>query len=253
MFLFLQFAFFYKILYYTCKLGDHEMLVFGKNVLKETNPMEIKKVYLNQAKKDQDVFQFVKEHHYEYEFVDRRRLDEMVSGNHQGVVIDVKDYVYSKLEDAFSSFFVLILDHIEDPHNLGAIIRTAEAAGISYLIIPKDRAVAVNSTVVKTSAGAISRVHVIMVSNINQAIKKLQDQGFFVYAADMNGEDYRTCNYDGKKALIIGNEGSGVSPLVKKNSDIILSIPMLGKINSLNASVAAGILIFAMVGETSGL
>ena len=172
----------------------------------------------------------------------------MTSENHQGIVIEIEDYAYAPLESVFNEEFVLILDHLEDPHNLGAIIRSAEAAGIKSIIIPKDRSVSVNDTVIKISAGTINNVKIIRVTNLVDAIKKLQKNNFFIYGADMIGEDLRTYNFDGKKALVIGNEGKGISNVVEKNCDVMIKIPMLGEVNSLNASVAAGILIFKMGG-----
>ena len=145
--------------------------------------------------------------------------------------------------------FVVVLDHIEDPHNLGAIIRSCECAGIKSVIIPKDRACHVNDTVMKISCGAINNVKVVMVSNLVNTVNKLKEDGYFVYGADMVGEDYRKVDYSGKKVLIIGNEGKGISDLLQKTCDFIISIPMKGEINSLNASVAAGIILFKMIGD----
>ena len=139
-----------------------------------------------------------------------------------------------------------MLDHLEDPHNFGAIIRSCEARGIKNIIIPKDRSVLVNETVMKTSTGALERVNIIMVNNLVNAINKLKEKGFFIYAAEADGTDYRKVNYADKVCLIIGSEGFGVSKLVRKNCDEILSIPMKGKVNSLNASVSAGILLFGI-------
>ena len=142
---------------------------------------------------------------------------------------------------------IVILDHLEDPHNLGAIIRTCEAAGITGIILPKDRSVSVNSTVMKTSAGALENVKISMVTNLNQTIKELKDKGFWIVGTDMNGQDYRTIDYSGKIAIIIGNEGKGMSSIISSNCDFIAEIPMYGKINSLNASVAAGIIIYEAI------
>lgn len=225
------------------------MLVYGKNTLKELKPKDIRKVFVNKNLKDNNLFMFLKDNKIRYELVDNFLLNKKVSGNHQGIVIEVNDYDYYDLKECYDEDFVVMLDHLEDPHNFGAIIRTCEAAGINYIIIPKDRSVRVNETVMKTSSGALSRVKIILVSNINDAIKKLKKEAFVVYAADMDGENYKELNYDNKKCLIIGNEGKGISELVSKNSDQIVSIPMKGSINSLNASVAAAILIFNMNGE----
>ena len=225
------------------------MLVYGKNTLKELEIKNIRRVFVNKNLKDNNLFIYLKDNKIKYELVDNFILDKKVDGNHQGIVIEVNDYDYCNIKDAYSSNFVVILDHLEDPHNFGAIIRTCEAAGIEYIIIPKDRSVRVNDTVMKTSSGALSRVKIILVSNVNDAINKLKKENFFVYAADMDGTDYKKVDFSGKKCLIIGNEGKGVSDIAIKNSDQVISIPMKGKINSLNASVAAAILIFNMNGE----
>ena len=140
-----------------------------------------------------------------------------------------------------------MLDHIEDPHNLGAIIRTCEAAGLKAIIIPKDRAVKVNSTVIKVSAGAAANVKISMVNNLVNTIKKLKNRGYWIIGTDMNGQDYRNIDYQGKIVIVIGNEGKGLSRLVEANCDFITSIPMNGKINSLNASVAAALIIYEVV------
>ena len=218
------------------------MLVYGKNVLKELDKKKIKKIYVS----SKETISYLKENNLKYTLVPKARLDQMVKGNHQGIVIDVYDYEYFKLED-IDSDFILILDHLEDPHNLGAIIRTCECAGVKNIIIPKDRSVLVNDTVVHISAGAIEHVKIIMVSNLVNAITYLKEHGYFIYAASMEGEDYRSISYNDKKALVIGNEGKGISKIVKDNSDVIISIPMKGKLNSLNASVSAGILIYGMI------
>ncbi len=218
------------------------MLVYGRNVLKELDSKKIKKIYIS----SKEIIPILKQNKLKFDFVPKQKLDKMVRGNHQGIVIEIHDYDYYNINDIEGNF-VVILDHIEDPHNLGAIIRTCECAGIKEIIIPKDRCATINETVVKISAGAIEHVKVVMVTNINDAINKLKDKGFFIYAAQMNGKDYRSITYNDKKALVIGNEGSGISKLVQENSDVIISIPMKGQINSLNASVSAGILIYGMI------
>ena len=143
---------------------------------------------------------------------------------------------------------MVVLDHLEDPHNLGAIIRTCEAAGITGIIIPKDRSVEVNSTVMKTSAGAVENIKIAQVVNIANVLDELKDNGFWVVGTKMESDtDYRDIDYTGKVALVIGNEGNGMSNLVSKKCDYIAKIPMYGKVNSLNASVAAGIMIYEMI------
>lgn len=217
------------------------MLVYGRNVLKELDKKKIRKIFIS----SKELIPYLKEEKLKFDMVPKQRLDKMVNGNHQGIVIDIYDYEYYTMND-INSDFIVILDHLEDPHNFGAIIRTCECAGITNIIIPKDRSVTVNETVVKVSVGAIEHVKIIMVSNLVNAINKLKEMNYFVYAADMGGENYQTITYPKKKALIIGNEGKGISRIVEENSDFIVSIPMKGSINSLNASTSAGILIYGM-------
>lgn len=184
--------------------------------------------------------------------VDSKKLDFLAKGvNHQGVVAQCAVKEYSTLEDIFAlaeergeSPFIIVLDKIEDPHNLGAIIRTAECAGAHGVIIPERRSAGLSYTVEKTSAGALEYMPVVRVKNISAVLQKLKDKGIWVYGADMDGEHYKKVNFDGAVALVIGNEGKGISPLVAKDCDVIVSLPMKGKINSLNASVAAGILMY---------
>ena len=222
------------------------MLVFGKNVLKELEHKKIRKAYLNKNLKDDSIKQYLLDNHIRFELVDVFRLDKLVNGNHQGIVIDIDDYNYYSLSDINNENFIIMLDHLEDPHNLGAIIRTCECAGIKSIILPKDRSVRVNETVMKVSTGALERVKIILVNNLVNAINKLKEQGYFIYAADMDGVNYRNVDYAQKKVLVIGNEGKGISRLVSENADEIISIPMKGELNSLNASVSAGILIYGM-------
>lgn len=171
--------------------------------------------------------------------------------NHQGVVLAVAAYEYAELDDLFAAAkakdeapFFLILDGIEDPHNLGSIMRTADAAGVHGIIIPKRRAVQLTATVAKTSTGAIEYVPVVRVTNLAQTIAKLKERGLWIFGTDMAGQDYRTWDAKGPTALVIGNEGKGISPLIKKACDGMLTIPMVGHVQSLNASVAASLLIY---------
>lgn len=184
--------------------------------------------------------------------VDSKKLDFLAKGvNHQGIVAQCAVKEYSTLEEIFAlaeergeSPFIIVLDKIEDPHNIGAIIRTAECAGAHGVIIPERRSAGLSYTVEKTSAGALEYMPVVRVKNISAVLQKLKDKGIWVYGADMDGEHYKKVNFDGAVALVIGNEGKGISPLVAKDCDVIVSLPMKGKINSLNASVAAGILMY---------
>lgn len=228
------------------------MLVYGRNVAKEVlqNPKNVKKVILQDGFDDKKINSLLEKCKFDVFYKKKTEMDNLCNGTHQGIILDIKDYQYSSLNDVCSSDsdFVVILDHLEDPHNLGAIIRTCEAAGVSYIIIPKDRQVMVNSTVMKTSAGALSNVHIAVVSNLVNAIDKLKDNGFWVVGTAMEDSvDYRSIDYSGKTALVIGNEGKGISRLVRESCDFVATIPMFGKINSLNASVASGIMIYEVV------
>lgn len=221
------------------------MLVWGKNVFNEIDLKKVRKVFLDKNV-SKEYIPLLQSNNIRYDLVDRKVLDDMANKNHQGIVVDIYEYEYKDIEDCYEDDFIVILDHLEDPHNFGAIIRTCECAGIKHIIIPKDRSVRVNETVIKVSSGAISYVDIIMVSNLTNAINKLKDKGFFVYGADMDGTDYNNGDFTGKKVLVIGNEGKGISPIVSSACDEIVSIPMEGNINSLNASVSAGILIYGM-------
>lgn len=188
-------------------------------------------------------------------FVDKERLDRLAgTGHHQGVVAQAAAYEYAEVEDILKAAkdkgeapFIFILDEIEDPHNLGAIIRTANQAGAHGVIIPKRRAVGLTATVAKTSAGAINYTPVAKVTNISKTIEDLKKQGMWFVCADMDGTLMYDMDLTGPIGLVIGNEGDGVSPLVKKNCDMVASIPMKGDIDSLNASVAAGVLSYEIV------
>ena len=221
------------------------MRVCGKNVFNELDYKKVRKVLLSTNFKDQEIIKKIKDNKLKYVLTDPKLMDKMLKNN-QGIIIDILDYEYKTLDEIQNDNLVLMLDHLEDPHNFGAIIRSCEARGVKNIIIPKDRSVQVNETVIKTSTGAIERVNIIMVSNLVNAINKLKDKGYFIYAAEADGKDYRKVDYANKVCLIIGSEGFGISKIVKDNSDEIISIPMKGKVNSLNASVSAGILLFGI-------
>lgn len=188
-------------------------------------------------------------------FVTKERLDQLSeTKKHQGVIAHVAAYEYSEVEDMFALAeqkgedpFIIILDGIEDPHNLGAIIRTANLAGAHGVIIPKRRAVGLTATVAKTSAGALHYTPVAKVTNIAKTMEELKERGLWFVCADMGGETMYRLNLKGPIGLVIGNEGEGVSRLVKDKCDFIASIPMKGDIDSLNASVAAGVLAYEIV------
>lgn len=188
-------------------------------------------------------------------YVAKERMDQMsTTGKHQGVIAQAAAYEYAELDEIFAKAeekgeppFIFILDEIEDPHNLGAIIRTANLAGAHGVIIPKRRAAGLTATVVKASAGALNYTPVVKVTNIAQTIEDLKKRGLWFVCADMNGETMYRLNLTGPIGLVIGNEGEGVSRLVREKCDYIASIPMHGDIDSLNASVAAGVLAYEIV------
>lgn len=187
---------------------------------------------------------------------DRRKLDVMSEGlNHQGIIAKVTPFKYCEVNDILQYAnekeeqpFIIILDEIEDPHNLGSIIRTAELCGVHGIIIPKRRNVGVTSTVYKCSAGAIEHMKIAKVTNINTTIDMLKEKGIWIYGADIEGKDYSyNTDFSGSCALIIGSEGKGISNLTLKKCDLLVKIPMVGKINSLNASVAGGIMMYEVL------
>lgn len=225
------------------------MLVYGKNVAKEllTSNQNIKKIYLIENFNDTQILSLLKDKNVIVN--SKKQMDKKVSGLHQGIILEIDDFEYTDLDNILKEEnpLIVILDHIEDPHNLGAIIRTCEAAKVDGIIIPKNRCANINSTVMKTSAGALQNVKITMVTNLSATIKKLKKQGFWFIGTDMDGTSYKDIDYNGKTCIIVGNEGFGMAHLIKEQCDFIASIPMKGKVNSLNASVAAGIIIFEAV------
>ena len=229
------------------------MYIYGKNVVRDTlkQKKKIKKIFIYKNFKEMDIIEELKKSNIKFNYLEKYELDKIANGNHQGIILEVDDFEYGDLTDIdnLENSLIVMLDHIEDPHNFGAIIRTCEAAGVDAIIIPKDRACEVNSTVIKVSTGAINNISIIRVPNLNQTINTLKNNGFWFVGTDMNGTDYRKIDYKGKTCIIIGNEGKGMSDLIRKNCDFIASIPMYGKVNSLNASVATGIIIFEALKE----
>ncbi|MEG2447461.1 MAG: 23S rRNA (guanosine(2251)-2'-O)-methyltransferase RlmB [Bacilli bacterium] len=228
------------------------MLVYGRNVAEEflKKPEKVRRIILQAGFHDENLLFTIGKLKIQVETMEKFQLDRLAKGVHQGIMLEVEDYKYCSLTDLITNDddqFLVILDHLEDPHNLGAIIRTCEAAGVKGIIIPKDRGVTVNSTVMKTSAGSIENIKIALVINLNITIQELKKQGFWIVGADMNGQNYREINYSGKTAIVIGNEGEGISRLVRESCDFIASIPMYGKVNSLNASVAAGVMIYEVL------
>ena len=243
--------------------SEYQDTIAGRNAVLELlkSDKDINKIFIERGEKHGSINEIIaraKENGVVLVEVDKSKLDNMAENN-QGVVAIVPPFNYCEIEDILNYAkekdedpFILVLDGIEDPHNLGSIIRTAETAGIHGIIIPKRRNVAVNTTVVKVSTGATSYMKIARVNNINETIRKLKDAGLWVIGTDGNSETlYYNQDLKGPLAIIIGNEGSGMSKLVKENSDILIKIPMKGKITSLNASVSAGIVIYEAVKQRS--
>lgn len=194
-------------------------------------------------------------------YVPRKKLDQMVSGQHQGVVAQVAAYEYAELDDLFQKAedrneqpFILVLDEIEDPHNLGSIMRTADAVGAHGIIIPKRRAVGLTTTVAKASTGAIEHIPVVKVTNLSRTLEEMKQRGIWVVGTDASGkQDYRSLDGNMPLALVIGSEGKGMGRLVKEKCDFLIRLPMAGKVTSLNASVAAGLLMYEVYRKRSPL
>ena len=227
------------------------MYIYGKNVVKEAieKKEKITKAIIYKKFSDEYLISALQKLNIPIRYVEKFELDKLVNGMHQGIIVNVPDYEYAELDDFIhnENSFVVILDHLEDPHNLGAIIRTCEAAGVDGIIIPKDRSVEVNATVIKVSTGAINNMNVARVTNLSRTIEELKKEGFWIVGTDMNGTSYDQIDYKGKIAIVIGNEGAGMSRIVRESCDFIASIPMIGTTNSLNASVATGIMVYEAV------
>ena len=243
----------------------HENYIEGRNAVLEAyrSGKTIDKLYVLDGCQDgpvKSITREAKKHDSIIHYVTKERLDQISeTGKHQGVIAVSAAYVYAEVEDILKAAeekgeppFIIILDGIEDPHNLGAILRTANLAGAHGVIIPKRRAVGLTPTVAKTSAGAINYTPVAKVTNISNTIKELKERGMWFVCADMGGTKMYDLNLTGSIGLVIGNEGEGVSKLVKENCDMIASIPMKGDIDSLNASVATGVLAYEIVRQRLG-
>jgi 23S rRNA (guanosine2251-2'-O)-methyltransferase len=243
------------------EVQDREDLVEGRNAVIEALKSDRTIEQLLIAKGDTEgsvnlIIALAKEKHVVIKEVDRKKLDNMsVSKAHQGVVAIVTPYNYFEVQDIFKNAeekkekpFIIILDEIEDPHNFGAIIRSAEVCGAHGIIIPKRRNVGITPIVYKTSAGAVHHMKIAKVTNINATIDELKEKGVWIYGADMAGESYCfEADFNGAVALVIGSEGRGISKLTKSKCDVLTRIPMRGNINSLNASVAGGIMMYEVL------
>ncbi len=241
-------------------------LIIGRNAVSEAlkNDRAIDTLLVSKGEKNGSLGRIIrecKEKGIVVKEVDRKKLDVLCSGAvHQGVAAYAAAHAYAEVEDIFAlaeerneAPFIIICDELEDPHNLGAIIRSAEAGGAHGVIIPKRRNASLNYVVGKASAGAVEYVPVARVANLASTIDELKKRGVWIYAADMDGENWCGVDYSGGVGLVIGSEGKGVSRLVKEKCDFIVSLPMKGKINSLNASVAAGILIYEVSRQRAGI
>jgi len=228
----------------------------GKNPIIEAlkSDVNIEKIMVAKGRREtgaQELFDLAKDKKIKVQLVDRKKLDfTSQTGQHQGIIAIASEYEYSSLEEILDSAsakgespFIVILDKITDPHNFGAIIRTANACGAHGIIIPKNRSVDISPVAVKASAGAIEYTAICKVTNLTQTIKDLKKQGLWIAGADVEGKKYYSNNLKGPMAIIIGNEGEGISRLVKEECDFLISIPMYGNIESLNASVATGIIL----------
>ncbi|MDO5568505.1 MAG: 23S rRNA (guanosine(2251)-2'-O)-methyltransferase RlmB [bacterium] len=229
------------------------MYAYGKNVAKEllNSSEKIREVIVSNNFKEDSIIELIKKKKIKITFKPPKYLDQLTNSKHQGIILKLNDFVYSSLKELLandnSSSLVLMLDHIEDPHNLGAIIRTAEAFNIDAIIIPNKRGAEVTPTVIKASAGAIYNIPIIQVSNLNATITTLKKNNYWIFGTTMDGKDINTFDYNCKACLIMGNEGKGISNLVKQNCDFLVTIPTSGKINSLNVSVATAIAVNTII------
>ena len=246
-------------------MEENETLIEGRNAVLEAfrSGKTIDKLFVLKECKDGPIRSILREAEKGetiVNFVTKERLDQLsTTGKHQGVIAQAAAYKYAEVEDILQKAaekgeapFLILLDGIEDPHNLGAMIRTANLAGAHGVIIPKNRAVGLTATVARTSAGALNYTPVAKVTNLTRTMEDLKKQGIWFVCADMNGEPMYRMNLTGPIGLVVGNEGSGVSHLVKEHCDMTASIPMKGDIDSLNASVAMGVLAYEIVRQRMG-
>ncbi|MGI6594640.1 MAG: 23S rRNA (guanosine(2251)-2'-O)-methyltransferase RlmB [Christensenellales bacterium] len=232
------------------------MLINGFNAVQEALDAgtTIEKIYIEKgafSEKLRKISAIAKERKIRIFYLEKEELEAMAKMKVQKVLAEITDYKYFTLDEILAQnekpHLILLLDGVQDPHNLGAIIRVADCAGATGVVIPRHRSVTVNDTVIKTSAGATAHVKIAKVTNINDTIRELQDRFITVFATDMEGDLIYDANLDGDVAIVIGGEGLGVKALTKKLADGVISLPQLGKINSLNASVAAGIVLYEAV------
>lgn len=233
------------------------MYIYGKNIVNESlkNNKSITQVFVSNTLDDLNrIKKITKEKGIKLTILSNQEMNQKFGKNNQGMVALIVEYGYKELSEVLKktkdkqNVAIAILDGLEDPHNLGAIMRTADATGMDAIIIPKNRSVSLNSTVAKVSTGAIEHVDVVQATNLVQTINKLKDEGFWIIGLDMDGSvDYKTQDYSGKIAVVIGSEGFGISRLVKENCDFNVHIPMFGHVNSLNASVSASLIFYEII------
>ncbi|HBF44956.1 MAG TPA: 23S rRNA (guanosine(2251)-2'-O)-methyltransferase RlmB [Clostridiales bacterium] len=233
------------------------MKIEGKNAVEELikSGKAVEKVIVQNGMRDsasQNLTNFIRSKKIKIQFADKSCLDrESLEGRHQGFIAFTEDYKYSSTQEVLNSCdensIILILDGIVDPHNLGSIIRVSECAGVKGVFIGKNRSASVNESVIRISQGSANHVKIVKVTNINNLIDELKENGFWIYALEVGGQNIYKTDLKGKIAIIVGGEDTGVNSLTKKKSDVVLEIPLQGKVNSLNASVACGVAVFEAV------
>ncbi len=228
------------------------MLACGKNVAREilnTNVV-VKNIFLLESFNNEELLSLISKNKIKCTYKTQSEMDKLTKENHQGIILEIEDYKFLDFNDIRNDSkanFIVILDRIEDPRNFGAIIRTCECAGVDYIIVPNKGNCDITPVVLKTSSGATANSKIVKVANLTSTISKLKQMGFWIVGAEAGGKAYTEIDYSGKIALIIGSEGFGIKKIIKDNCDFIASIPLKGKVNSLNASVAAGILIYEVL------
>lgn len=236
------------------------MYIYGRNPVIESlnSDIDIPVIYIGDYAKEgsiRKIYSLAREKHIIIKKVSKKKLDTLCeNGNHQGVVAVTEDYVYYDFNQLLLDIrsnkqmsipnTILVLDNIQDPHNFGAIIRTALGADVDAIVIQNRRSVQVTDTVMRVSSGSATKMKICKVTNINSAIKSLKNEGMWIYAMDMDGEKYTSVDMTGDVAIVVGNEGKGISELVKKNSDFVINIPLNPQLESLNASVASAVVMF---------
>ena len=238
--------------------SENKELIIGRNPITEAlkSGRELNQLFVARGERSGSlghIISLAKQNGVPVKEVDAKKLDYLSNGGvHQGVAAFCAAHAYSSLEEIFACAeakgeapFIIICDEIEDPHNLGAILRTADAVGAHGVVVPKRRSAALTGIVAKASAGAIEYVKVARVTNLAAAIEQMKSKNMWIYCSDMDGEDYRNIDFSGGIGLVVGSEGRGVSRLVKEKCDVVVSLPMKGRINSLNASVAAAVMMYA--------